>query len=67
MKRVRLTHVDAVKKVKLQSRIPLTTRYRLVKVAETEGITGTQAITDLIRAEHAAYFKKGDKSHGSKT
>lgn len=48
------------KKVKMQSKIPLSTRVRLVKVAEACNITGTQAISDLIKEEYAKVFQKGE-------
>lgn len=50
-----------VKRVKLQSRIPLTTRYRLVKVAEALSISGTQAICNLIDEEYNKVFNKSIK------
>lgn len=46
-------------KVKLQSRIPITTRERLVKTALANGVTGTQMISELIKQEHEK-FKKGE-------
>lgn len=55
------------KKIKIQAAIPLMTRKRLTMVAELEGITGTQAISDLIKEEHAAYFVKGANADERKT
>lgn len=44
-------------KVKLQSRIPITTRERLVKTAKANGVTGTQMITELIKQEFEQCMK----------
>lgn len=58
---------EGKKKTKIQSRITLTTRYRLVKIAEADRVSGTQAISDLIKEAHAEYFQKGDHPDDGET
>lgn len=48
------------KVVKLQSRISVITRERLVKSSKHLGISGTQAISDLIEKEYQKLTQKED-------
>ncbi|WP_101809549.1 hypothetical protein [Paenibacillus pasadenensis] len=56
MIRVKQPSSGSGQRVKLQARIPLTTRYRLTKVAETINQTGTQTISDLIAKTYEETF-----------
>lgn len=48
------------RRVKLQSRLSVITRERLNKISKVLGVTGTQAISDLIDKEYQKFKEKED-------